>query len=133
MGAENEILDGEDTTQDDPTLAEQILEMVKTYLQYTGETVPDSFLSLIIDSVIEAYKRQRCYPEDMEAEEIEADVEKYFAVKKSVVATQVIPAILGKVGSEGHSALIDNQVSRYWGNETFPVYLPDVVPYCAVV
>lgn len=125
-------METENTIQEDPTLAEQILEMVKAYLQYTGETVPDSFLSLLIDSVIEAYKRQRCYPEDMDAETIEADVEKYFSVKKSVVATQVIPAILGKVGSEGHSALIDNQVSRYWGNEAFPTYLPDVVPYCVV-
>jgi hypothetical protein len=111
----------------------EILDAVKVYLTHTGETVSDDFLSLPIDAVIESYKRQRCYPDDMESEDIESDVEKYFSVKKAFVATQIIPAMLGKVGAEGHSALIDNQVSRYWGNATFEVYLPDVVPYCTVV
>lgn len=111
----------------------EILEAVKTYLTFTGEVADDGFLSLLISSVIDAYKTQRHYPEGMTSEAIEDDVEKYFTTKKAVIATQTIPAILGKVGAEGHSALIDNQVSRYWGNKDFPVYLPDVVPYCEVV
>lgn len=111
----------------------EILTAVQTYLTYTGETVNADFLSLLVNSVIESYRQQRCYPADMSAEDIEADVEAYFTNKKSVVATQVIPAMLGKVGAEGQSALIDNQVSRYWGNETFAVYLPDVVPFCKVM
>ena len=111
----------------------EILTAVQTYLTYTGETVSEGFLSLLISSVIDAYKTQRNYPDGMSEEAITADVNKYFSRKKNVIATQVIPAILGKVGAEGHSALIDNQVSRYWGNKDFPVYLPDVVPYCEVV
>lgn len=111
----------------------EILAAAQTYLKYTGETVDPDFLSLLIQSVIESYKQQRQYPADMDAAEIENDVQRYFSNKKSVVATQVIPAILGKIGAEGQSALIDNQVSRYWANEAFPVYLPDVVPYCNVV
>ena len=111
----------------------EILTAVQTYLAYTGETVSEGFLSLLISSVIDAYKTQRCYPDDMSQEEINADVNKYLSNKKSVIATQTIPAMLGKIGAEGQSALIDNQVSRYWGNNTFPVYLPDVVPYCEVV
>ena len=111
----------------------EILAAVQTYLKYTGETVDSDFLSLLVQSVIESYKQQRRYPDGMSDEAIAADVQKYFTNKKSVVATQVIPAILGKVGAEGQSALIDNQVSRYWANEAFPVYLPDVVPYCEVV
>lgn len=110
----------------------EILEATKTYLEYTGETVSDDFLELLISSVIGSYKQQRNYPEGTDPEIIEADIERYFGNKKAYVATQVIPAMLGKVGAEGHSALIDNQVSRYWGNETFTVYLPDVVPYCEV-
>jgi len=111
----------------------EILAAVQTYLKYTGETVDSDFLSLLVQSVIESYKQQRRYPAGTAEEVIAADVERYFSNKKSVVATQVIPAILGKVGAEGQSALIDNQVSRYWANEAFPVYLPDVVPYCEVV
>ena len=111
----------------------EILAAVQTYLKYTGETVDSDFLSLLVQSVIESYKQQRRYPDGMSDEAIAADVQKYFTNKKSVVATQVIPAILGKVGAEGQSALIDNQVSRYWANEAFPVYLPDVVPYCEVI
>lgn len=111
----------------------EILEAVQTYLAYTGEEVNQEFLSLLISSVIESYKRQRCYPDGMDAEAIDADVEKYFSVKKSYVATTVVPSMLGKVGAEGQSALIDNQVSRYWANKDFPVYLPDVVPFCEVV
>lgn len=111
----------------------EILIAVQTYLKYTGETVDDEFLLLLVQSVFESYKQQRRYPDGMDEAAIAADVNKYFTNKKSVIATQTIPAILGKVGAEGQSALIDNQVSRYWGNETFPVYLPDVVPYCEVV
>lgn len=111
----------------------EILAAAQTYLKYTGETVDPDFLSLLIQSVIESYKQQRRYPDGTKEAVIEADVERYFSNKKSVVATQVIPAILGKVGAEGQSALIDNQVSRYWANEAFPVYLPDVTPYCEVV
>ena len=110
----------------------EILQATKTYLEYTGETVSDDFLELLINAVIGLYKQQRNYPEGTDAEIIEADTERYFTNKKAYVATQVIPAMLGKVGAEGHSALIDNQVSRYWGNDTFDVYLPDVVPYCEV-
>ena len=87
----------------------------------------------LVASVIETYKRQRCYPDGIPEEEVQKDVNAYFANKKTYVATQVVPAMLAKVGAEGHSALIDNQVSRYWGNEAFPVYLPDVTPYCMVV
>lgn len=111
----------------------EIIEAVQTYLTYTEETVDNGFLSLLVNSVIDAYKTQRRYPDDMTSEAIDADVEKYFTTKKAVIATQTIPAILGKIGAEGQSALIDNQVSRYWANKDFPVYLPDVVPFCEVV
>lgn len=111
----------------------EIIDAVQTYLSYTGESVNDEFLLLLVQSVIGAYKQQRQYPDGMTEAAIDADVNKYFTNKKAVIATQTIPAMLGKVGAEGHSALIDNQVSRYWGNKEFPIYLPDVVPYCDVV
>ena len=113
-------------------MGEEIFAAAKQYLEYTEETVGDEFLALLVESVLETFRQQRNYPEDMTDEEIEADVNRYFRNKKSIVATQVIPAMLGKMGAEGQSALIDNQVSRYWANEAFPVYLPDVTPYCAV-
>ena len=111
-----------------------ILTAVQTYLAQTGEAEKynPEFLSLLVDTVIESYKRQRCYPDGTENEVIDADVEKYFSVKKSYVAMTVIPAMLAKVCGEGLTSIIDNQTSRYWGTD-FPVYLPDVVPFCEVI
>ena len=113
-------------------MEQDILAIVKTYLEYTGETVSDEFLLILIQRVIEDYREQRNYPDGLSAEIIDADVTKYFSNKKSHVATEVIPAMLGKVGGEGLYSLVDNQVSKNW-KYPFPVYLPDVVPYCGVV
>lgn len=113
-------------------MEEEILTLVQTYLEYTGETVPASFLSILIDRVIGDYKEQRNYPDTMDDEAIEEDVEAYFEMRKGYVATEIIPSMLGKVGGEGLYSLVDNQVSKNW-KYPFPVYLPDVVPYCEVV
>lgn len=113
-------------------MEQEILAIVQTYLGYTGETVSDEFLLVLIQRVIEDYREQRNYPDGLSAEIIDADVTKYFSNKKSYVATEVIPAMLGKVGGEGLYSLVDNQVSKNW-KYPFPVYLPDVVPYCGVV
>ena len=108
------------------------MSMVKAYLEITGEEYSDSFLLLLIERVVEDYKRQRHYPEGTDPAVIEADTEAYFDVRKGYVATEVIPAMLGKVGGEGLYSLVDNQVSKNW-KYPFPVYLPDVIPYCEVV
>ena len=113
-------------------MEQEILSLVQTYLEYTGETVSDSFLLLLIQRVIGDYKEQRCYPATLTDAEIDADVEKYFGIRKGYVATEIIPAMLGKVGGEGLYSLVDNQVSKNW-KYPFPVYLPDVVPYCEVM
>lgn len=116
-------------------MEQDILTATKTYLDYTSdmEDVPsDAFLLLLIDRVIGEYKAQRRYPDDMSSEDIDADVEKYFSLKMGYVATEVIPAMLGKVGGEGLYSLVDNQVSKNW-KYPFPVYLPDVIPYCEVI
>ena len=113
-------------------MEQEILSLVQTYLEYTGETVSDSFLLLLIQRVIGDYKEQRAYPSTLTEAEIDADVEKYFGMRKGYVATEVIPAMLGKVGGEGLYSLVDNQVSKNW-KYPFPVYLPDVVPYCEVM
>lgn len=113
-------------------MEQDILAKVQTYLTYTGETVSETFLLLLIDRVIGEYKELRHYPSDMSAEDIADDVEAYFDLKGSYIATEVIPAMLGKVGGEGLYSLVDNQVSKNW-KYPFAVYLPDVVPYCEVV
>lgn len=116
-------------------MEQDILTAVKTYLEYTSdiEDVPtDEFLLLLIQRVIEDYQRQRHYPEGFDAETIQTDTEAYFSVRTGYVATEVIPAMLGKVGGEGLYSLVDNQVSKNW-KYPFPVYLPDVVPYCEVL
>ena len=113
-------------------MEQEILSLVQTYLAETGDPPSEDFLILLIDSVIEAYKNQRRYPADMDADAIQADTEKYFSYRKGYVAMEVIPAMLGKVGGEGLYSLVDNQVSKNW-KTPFPVYLPDVVPYCEVV
>ena len=114
-------------------MEQEILSAVETYLEYTGEKpVGSNILLLFVDRVIETYKQQRRYPDGLSEEAIEADVERYFANRKSYVATEVIPAMLGKVGGEGLYSLVDNQVSKNW-KYPLPVYLPDVVPYCEVI
>lgn len=116
-------------------MEQEILNATKTYLEYTidlNDVPSDEFLLLLIERIIGEYKKQRCYPDDMDAEDIDDDVEKYFTLKLGYVATEVIPAMLGKVGSEGLYSLVDNQVSKNW-KYPFPVYLPDVIPYCEVI
>lgn len=113
-------------------MEQEILGLVQTYMSYTGEPVPEDFLLLLIQRVIEEYKSQRRYPATMSDEEVAADVEKYFSTHGGYVATETIPAMLGKVGGEGLYSLVDNQVSKNW-KYPFPVYLPDVIPFCEVV
>lgn len=113
-------------------MEQEILSMVKAYLEYTGEEYSDSFLLLLIERVIEDYQRQRHYPKGTDASTIDADTQAYFDVRKGYVATEVIPAMLGKVGGEGLYSLVDNQVSKNW-KYPFAIYLPDVIPYCEVV
>lgn len=113
-------------------MRQEILALVKVYLAETGDPPSDEFLLLLIDSVIEAYKNQRRYPEGTKAETIQTDMESYFNYRKNYVAMEVVPAMLGKVGGEGLYSLVDNQVSKNW-KTPFPVYLPDVVPYCEVM
>lgn len=117
------------------SLEQEILTLTKSYLDYTSdinEVPSDNFLLLLIDRVIGDYKKQRCYPAEMSAGDIETDVNKYFGMRKGYVATDVIPAMIGKVGGEGLYSLVDNQVSKNW-KYPFTVYLPDVIPYCGVV
>lgn len=115
-------------------MEQDILALTKTYLEYSSDIndVPsDAFLLLLIDRVIGEYKSMRHYPDGLDDEIIQADVDKYFTNKAGYVATDVIPAILGKVGGEGLYSLVDNQVSKNW-KYPFAVYLPDVIPYCEV-
>lgn len=113
-------------------MEQEILALSEIYLNYTGEEVSDEFLLLLIQRVIEDYKRQRHYPAGLSQETIDDDVRAYFSVRQGYVATEVIPAMLGKVGGEGLYSLVDNQVSKNW-KYPFPVFLPDVIPYCEVV
>lgn len=113
-------------------MEQEILAKVQTYLEYSGENVSDEFILLLIDRLVGEYKELRNFPEDMDEEAIQADVEAYFRMKGGYVATEAIPAMLGKVGGEGLYSLVDNQVSKNW-KYPFPVYLPDVIPYCEVV
>lgn len=116
-------------------MEQDIFNLAKAYLQYAADVneVPsDEFLLVLIERVIGDYKERRNYPADMDAEDIEADVERYFTMRKGYVATDVIPALIGKVGAEGLYSLVDNQVSKNW-KYPFAIYFPDVVPYCGVV
>lgn len=144
---QDEILteqDGEQTTpdvqpeEDDidistlPEYEQAILIACATYFSYAGDAPSNAFLLLLIERVVGDYKEQRSYPASLSAEAIEADVAKYFNMRCGYIATEIIPAILGKVGGEGLYSLVDNQVSKNW-KHPFAVYLPDVLPYCEVV
>lgn len=112
----------------------EILEATKEYLAYSSDVndVPsDNFLLLLIRRVIGEYRQQRHYPEGFDEDIIRSDTEKYFTNKLGYVATEVIPAMIGKVGGEGLYSLVDNQVSKNW-KYPLAVYLPDVIPYCEV-
>lgn len=120
------------TETTDPEYVTDILTDVQTYLTHTGETVENAFVLLLINSVVDMYKTQRHYPDDATDATIDADVELYFTKKRRWIASQIVPALLGRVGGEGISLLIDNQVTKDWKG-AWPIYLPDVVPYCGVV
>lgn len=108
--------------------------IVVSYLKANdeGDDYTPVFISIEIDSLIDEYKSLRSYPDSVDDETIEADVIRYFNRRKSYIGTQVIPAILTKVGAEGLETMIDNQVSKYWG-KSFENYFKDVVPYCEVI
>ncbi len=110
----------------------EILTLAQLYFSHTGEEVSSDFLLLLIERIVGDYKEQRNYPDSLDDEAINADVEKYFSRRKGYIATEVIPAMVGKVGGEGLYSLVDNQVSKNW-KYPYPVYLPDVVPYCEVI
>ena len=121
-----------DITLDD--VKDDIQGIAMSYLNALDESEDFSpvLISIEIDSLIDEYKSIRNYPKSVDDEDIEADVIRYFNRKRSYFGTQVVPAMLTKVGAEGLETLIDNQVSKYWG-KAFENYFRDVAPYCEVV
>lgn len=111
-------------------IKEEILENAQTYFKTTGETVDDNFLLLLISSLFDEYKARRNYPAYFTNKQIEADVKSYFVRKKAYFAMKVIPAMIGKIGAEGLSSLLDNGVSRVFAADG---YFYDVIPYCEVL
>jgi hypothetical protein len=118
----------------------EIIEMTETYLTFSGEwakytadigaSAVEDFLGLLIDTLISDYKLKRAYPSSWTEDMISADVERYFSMKKTVIASQIIPAMIGKVGGEGLTHLLDTEINRSWSS--LP-YLNDVLPICGVV
>jgi len=117
-------------------LEQEILESLKTYYMFIGETElgddddSDDFLLGLIRSVIDLYKTYRNYPETYTDEMIEADVLRYFGRRKNDIAMTIVPELHGRIGSEGLSMLTDNGITRMWKNSTL---LNDVTPICEVV
>lgn len=121
MGSEITTLD---------SIKARIINAANTYFQQSGETLVEGFLPVLVDSLIDEYRIIRRFPDTFTQEQIDLDTMRYFNRKCNYFATQVIPAMYGKIGAEGLSSLTDNQVNRTWSKES---YFPDVVPYCEVV
>ena len=111
-------------------LEQELMELTKTYFDLMDEDISDEFLQMLIKSVIDYYKNLRNYPMSFTDEEIERDVIRYFGIRKSNVAMEIIPELYGRIGSEGLSMLTDNGITRMWKNSTI---LHDVVPLCEVI
>lgn len=111
-------------------MEQEILVLTKAYFKLMDEDISDDFLLLIVESVIDHYKSLRNYPSSFTDEMINADVNKYFRLRKNYIAGQVIPEVYGRIGAEGLSMLTDAGTSRFWAKNTL---LNDVTPYCEVV
>jgi len=111
-------------------LEQEILELTKTYFEHMDEDISDSFLLALVKSVTDHYKTLRNYPESYTDEMIEQDVARYFSLRKSYIAFEIIPELYGRLGGEGLSMLTDAGTTRIWKNS---VVLHDVVPICEVV
>lgn len=95
-------------------LMQDILDMAKAYFDFIEEEINDSFIVLLINSLVDGYKNARCYPSSYTDEMIEDDVEAYFSRKKTHVAMYVIPEMYGRIGAEGLSSLTDAGTVRNW-------------------
>lgn len=123
MGAGRESLTVE-------SVIDKIVEDAAVYFEETKEQVSDSFLQLLVESLIDEYKAKRNYPIYFTEEQIDSDVVRYFGRKKTYFATRVIPEVYGKIGAEGQNSHSENGISRVWGTEK---YFGDVIPYCEVL
>lgn len=111
-------------------MEEGILEKTKVYFLQTGEKYSDEFLLLLIESLVDEYKKRRNYPYYFDDQQISEDIERYFQNKQSYFAAKVIPAMVGKIGAEGQSSHSENGISRVWEADQ---WFNDVIPYCEVV
>lgn len=111
-------------------LVQEIFEMTKTYFGLMDKDIPDDFLMLLVQSVIDNFKNLRNYPEYYTDAMIDEDVIRYFTIRKSNVAMEIIPEMYGRIGAEGLSMLTDAGTSRFW---TKSVLLHDVTPICEVI
>lgn len=111
-------------------LVQEIFEMTKTYFGLMDKDIPDDFLMLLVQSVIDNYKNLRNYPDSYTDAMIDEDVIRYFTVRKSNIAMEIIPEMYGRIGAEGLSMLTDAGTTRMWKNMTI---LHDVTPLCEVI
>ena len=111
-------------------LIQEIFEMTKTYFSMMDTDIPDDFLLMLVQSVIDNYKNLRNFPDWYTPEMIDADVIRYFTVRKSNIAMEIIPEMYGRIGAEGLSMLTDAGTTRMWKNMTI---LHDVTPLCEVI
>lgn len=113
-------------------LEQEILEMTKSYFTLMDEDIKEKegFLLLLVKSAIDQYKTLRRYPESYTDEMIEADVKRYFKVRKTDVAMAVIPEMYGRIGAEGLSMITDAGTTRMYKNQAI---FSDVTPICEVI
>lgn len=111
-------------------IKEEIISKALTYFDTTGEDIKESFLFLLVDSLLDEYKTKRNYPDYFTEEQIDEDVTKYFKCKLSYFSMKVIPALVGKIGAEGQISHSENGISRTWESDA---WFTDVIPYCEVL
>ena len=111
-------------------LIDEMLDISNTYFQKMDEEFDKKSITMLIESSIDEYKMRRAYPESYTDEMIERDVTRYFGLRKSYIAAQVIPELYGRMGGEGLAMLTDAGTTRMWKNSTL---FNDVLPICEVV
>lgn len=111
-------------------MEQDILAMARTYFNTIGEDISDDVLLLMIQSLIDYYKTMRNYPTDYTDDMIEADVERYFGIRKTNIAMSVLPEVYGRFGAEKLSMLTDAGTTRMWSSVPL---MNDIVSICEVV
>lgn len=96
-----------ETTDDEQTLAEQIIDDLTAELSVTDTNFNAVLLTSKVNAAVREVKKARNYPDYYTDEQIDTDMEKFYSCIRSVAMYDY-----NTIGMEGQSASSENSTSR---------------------